>query len=181
MTLIESIRAEFLRYKTLAERAIAQVPDEQLGQPGPNDGNSIAIIVWHLSGNMRSRFTDFLTSDGEKPWRTRDEEFEPRAVTRQDLLTRWESGWQVLLAALEMLSDVDLARTVTIRTEPMPVHLALHRSLAHTSYHVGQIVYLAHSIRGHDWTYLSIAPRQSEAFNAQMAGARAGNRSTSER
>jgi Protein of unknown function (DUF1572) len=114
-TLIESIRAEYTRYKALGEGAIAQVSDAQLGEVAGPAGNSITTIVWHLSGNLTSRFTDFLTSDGEKPWRKRDEEFVSRDVTRDELLRRWEDGWQVLFGALELLSDADLTRTVTIR------------------------------------------------------------------
>jgi uncharacterized damage-inducible protein DinB len=165
MTIIESIRAEYLRYKALAEAAIGQLSDDDLSAQGPNGGNSIAVISWHISGNLRSRFTDFLTSDGEKPWRNRDEEFEARTVTRARLLTKWNQGWDVLLATLATLTREQLQLTVTIRGQPMLVHEALHRSLAHTSYHVGQIVYVAKSFRGKDWTYLSIPPGMSVAYN----------------
>jgi hypothetical protein len=164
-TLIESIRAEYTRYKALGEGAIAQVSDAQLGEVAGPAGNSITTIVWHLSGNLTSRFTDFLTSDGEKPWRKRDEEFVSRDVTRDELLRRWEDGWQVLFGALELLSDADLTRTVTIRQQPSLVHEALHRSLAHASYHVGQIVFLAKALRGEGWRYLSIPPGKSQAYN----------------
>ena len=166
--LIASIDGEYRRYKTLAERALEQVPEDELSSPGPAGGNSLAVVCWHLSGNLRSRFTDFLTADGEKPWRRRDEEFEARTVSRADLVAKWEQGWTVLLEALGNLSDADLDRTVTIRGEALKVHQALHRSLAHTAYHVGQIVYLAKALRGGAWTYLSIAPGQSDAFNHQM-------------
>ena len=155
--IIGSIRAEYLRYKKLAEGAIAQLDDAQLtASTGPATANSIAVICWHVSGNLRSRFTDFLTSDGEKPWRNREEEFDDRTVPRRDLLEKWEQGWAVLLAALDRLDDSQLERTVTIRNEAMPVHAALHRSLAHVSYHVGQIVYLAKAMCGDRWTSLSI-------------------------
>jgi hypothetical protein len=164
--LIDSIRSEYERYKQLAEDAIAQLEEESLAAPGPNDGNSIATICWHMSGNLASRFTDFLTSDGEKPWRRRDEEFYARHVTRAELLAKWAQGWDVLFRALADLNDADLGRTVTIRQQPLRVHEALHRSLAHTSYHVGQIVYLAKAMRGKDWRYLSIPPGQSAAYNA---------------
>ena len=137
--------------KALAESAIEQLDDVQLSTPGPNDGLAIATICWHVSGNLRSRFTDFLTTDGEKPWRKRDEEFEPRSVTRAELLAKWQQGWEALLAALASLTDGQLAKTVTIRGEQLKVYEALHRSLAHTSYHVGQIVYLAKSFRGAAW------------------------------
>lgn len=164
-TIIESIRAEYQRYKALGEGAVAQVGDDQLGVEPEPTSNSVARIVWHVSGNLVSRFTDFLTSDGEKPWRSRDEEFATRAVTRAELLEKWEQGWTVLLAALGQLSDADLSRTVTIRGQSLLVHEALHRSLAHTSYHVGQIVFLAKSLSGPSWKYLSIPPGQSAAYN----------------
>jgi uncharacterized damage-inducible protein DinB len=164
-TFIDSIRSEYLRYKALAEAAIDQLPEDALSVEGPDGGNSIAVICWHISGNLRSRFTDFLTSDGEKPWRNRDEEFEVRTVSRETLLAKWNLGWNALLGALASLSDEQLQQTVTIRGEPLQVQEALHRSLAHLAYHVGQIVYIAKSIRGKDWTYLSIAPGKSNAFN----------------
>ena len=163
--IVGSIRAEYLRYKALAERAIGQLDDSQLIEPGPNGGSSIAVICWHVSGNLRSRFTEFLTTDGEKPWRQREEEFAPRHVTREELLSKWEQGWEALLSALAGLTGEQLAHTITIRGEPLRVHAALHRSLAHTSHHVGQIVYLAKSFRGKDWTYLSIPPGGSDAAN----------------
>jgi len=163
--LVGSIEKEYRSYKRLAERALEQVGEPELSAPGPGEGNSLAVICWHVSGNLRSRFTDFLTSDGEKPWRRRDEEFDARSVSRQELLAKWEQGWIAMLDALEKLEDEDLERTITIRGEPHRVHEALHRSLAHTAYHVGQIVYLAKALRGADWTYLSIPPGQSETFN----------------
>jgi uncharacterized damage-inducible protein DinB len=163
--IIDSIRAEYLRYKALAEAAIDQLPEDQLSAVGPNGGNSIAVICWHISGNLRSRFTEFLTGDGEKPWRKREEEFQDRTVTRSELLAKWKQGWDALLDTLTGVSDDQLDRTVTIRGQPLSVHEALHRSLAHLSYHVGQIVYLAKSFRGKDWTYLSIAPGKSDAYN----------------
>ena len=164
--LIESIRSEYIRYKQLAEDAMAQLEEDSLASPGPNDGNSIATICWHMSGNLASRFTDFLDSDGEKPWRRREEEFLARQVTRAEVLTKWGQGWDVLFGALGALTDADLGRTVTIRQQPLRVDEALHRSLAHTSYHVGQIVYLAKAMKGKDWRYLSIPPGQSAAYNA---------------
>lgn len=168
-SLVESIRAEYTRYKALGEAAMAQVADARLSEaPGPT-GNAIATIVWHLSGNFASRFTDFLTTDGEKPWRARDEEFASRTVTRAELTEKWEQGWTVLLDALAHLSDADLARTVTIRQQPMLVHEALHRSLAHASYHVGQIVFLAKAFAGDGWRYLSIPPGQSATYNQAPA------------
>src|SRR6185436_21143865 len=145
---IESIRDEFLRYKMLAEAAIGQLSDQELSQDQTSGANSIAVICWHISGNLSSRFTDFLTSDGEKPWRHRDEEFESRAVSRVELVEKWERGWAVLFGTLADLTDDQLNQTVTIRREPFLVHQALLRLLAHASYHVGQIVYIAKSLRG---------------------------------
>jgi hypothetical protein len=118
-----------------------------------------------MSGNLRSRFTDFLVSDGEKPWRHRDEEFEERTVSRDALLAKWDEGWQALFAALSGLRDDQLSSTVTIRSQPLKVHEALHRSLAHAAYHVGQIVYLGKMFQGTEWKYLSIPPGGSVAYN----------------
>jgi hypothetical protein len=154
--LIDSVQSEFLRYKQLGEGAIAQVPDDRLSYRPLDTDNSIPVICWHLSGNLRSRFTDFLTTDGEKPWRKRDEEFVDRAVTRSELMERWSAGWAVLLTTLSELDDADLERVVAIRGEEMRVYQALFRSLAHTSYHVGQIVYLAKSLAGAGFRSLSI-------------------------
>ena len=165
MSIVASIRAEYLRYKALGEAAMNQVSEAELSAAGPNGGNSMAVICWHLSGNLQSRFTDFLTSDGEKPWRQREEEFQTRTVTRAELLSKWDQGWKVLLGALGEVTDDHLERTVTIRGQSLLVHEALHRSLAHVSYHVGQIVYLGKSLRGAEWTYLSIPPGQSDAYN----------------
>ena len=159
-TVVASIEAEYRRYKSLGENAVNQLPDAQLADAA-GSSNSIAIIVWHLAGNLTSRFTDFLTSDGEKLWRDRDSEFLARQVTRAELQAKWEDGWRVLFAALSALTDADLAKTVTIRGQPHTVAEALHRSLAHTSYHVGQIVFVAKALRGADWRYLSIPPGRS--------------------
>ena len=173
MSTIESIRAEYLRYKALAEAAIAQVNESDLSvQPSGTD-NSIAVICWHVSGNFESRFTDFLTSDGEKPWRSREEEFQSRTTTRAELLAKWSRGWEVVLRALAELKDEDLQRTVTIRRQPLQVNEALHRSFGHLAYHVGQIVYIGKSLRGTDWHFLSIPPGQSDAYNQAPAIERA--------
>ena len=164
-SIVESIKAEYLRYKTLAEAAIDQLEESDLSREGPNGGNSIAVICWHIAGNLKSRFSGFLTSDGEKPWRQREEEFRARTVSRAELLEKWGDGWKALLDALSELTDDDLGKTITIRQQPLGVHEALHRSLAHTSYHVGQIVYVAKGFRGASWNYLSIAPGQSDSYN----------------
>ena len=165
-SIVSSIRGEYVRYKALAEGAVRQLSDADLVVPGPGDGNSIATICWHVGGNLLSRFTDFLTSDGEKPWRKREEEFARRSVTRDELLAHWERGWTALMQALDSLTDDDLSKTIYIRKQPMLVHEALHRSLSHASYHVGQIVYQARGLKGAAWRFLSIPPGQSDAYNA---------------
>jgi uncharacterized damage-inducible protein DinB len=167
-TLIDSVRGEYLRYKKLAEGAIAQLDDDELAAR-PDGRNSIIVICWHVSGNLRSRFTDFLTSDGEKPWRQREEEFADRAATRAELMAKWDEGWAVLLEALKQLTDDQLHAEVTIRGQGWEVHEALQRSLAHTAYHVGQIVYIAKSLRADKWKFLSIPPGQSDAYNQKPA------------
>lgn len=166
-TLIKSIEGEYRRYKALAEGALSQVEEERLSEAGPSRGNSLAVICWHMAGNFQSRFTDFLTTDGEKPWREREEEFAERHVTREELLAKWNAGWDVLFNALAELSDNDLNRTVKIRGQSLAIHEALNRSLAHASYHVGQIVYLAHAIAGDSWNYLTIPPGGSAAYKPQ--------------
>jgi uncharacterized damage-inducible protein DinB len=175
--LVNSIRAEYVRYKSLAEAAMRQLSEAELSAPGPNGGNSIAIVCWHLSGNLRSRFTDFLTSDGEKLWRQREEEFAARTVSRDELLAKWEQGWQAVLGTLDTLSDEQLGHTVTIRGQGLRVHEALHRSVAHAAYHVGQIVYVAKSLRGREWSYLSIPPGESDAYNKDPRFERAATHS----
>ena len=167
--LIRAIEAEYLRYKALGEGALAQVAESALCEPGPNGGNSLAVICWHVSGNLRSRFTDFLTTDGEKPWRHREEEFAARKVTRAELMEKWEQGWGVLVATLASLTDADLSRTVTVRGQSLLASEAVLRSLAHASYHVGQIVYLAHALVGATWLYLTIPPGASAAYNTDPA------------
>lgn len=163
--IVRSIEMELRRYKELAEGAMSQLGEPDLNRVSPGFDNSIAILVWHISGNLKSRFTDFLTADGEKPWRGRDEEFVARTVNRAELLEKWEDGWRVLFTALGALKDDDLKRSVTIRQQPMAVYAALYRSLAHASYHVGQIVHIAKSARGAAWTFMSIPPGQSDEYN----------------
>ena len=172
--MIASIEAEYRRYKALGEAAIAQVADADLSRPGPGGGNGIAALVWHISGNLASRFTDFRTADGEKPWRVRDDEFSSRTVSREELLDQWKSGWRALFAALEGLTDADVTDTVTVRNQPLRIEEALHRSLAHTAYHVGQLVYLAKLLRGSEWLCLSIPLGGSDAYNRAPTHERAG-------
>ena len=164
-----SIR-EFKRMKALADGALAQItPGQFFATPSPDD-NSIAIIVKHVGGNLLSRWTDFLTADGEKPDRNRDAEFEITAAdTQQTLIAQWESGWAALFSALEPLTDADLETTVTIRGEPLSVLQAINRQLTHYSYHVGQIVYVAKHYAGNSWRSLSIPRGKSVQFNANPA------------
>jgi hypothetical protein len=164
-TLISSIEQEYRRYKTLGDGALAQLADDDLVVRGATWDNSIATIVWHVAGNLESRFTEFLDSDGEKPWRNRESEFEARSVPRAELAAKWDRGWKILFDALAPLTDADLERMVAIRGQPLPVHEALHRSLAHASYHVGQIVYQAKSLRGAEWKFLSIPPGGTSEYN----------------
>lgn len=165
MSVVASLDAEYRRYKALAEAAIQQVGDEELGQTGPGDSNSIEMMVRHIAGNLASRFSDFRGSDGEKPWRNRDEEFEPASLSREQLMGRWDEAWRVLFEAIGSLTDDDLAQSVTIRRQPLRIDEALHRSLAHTAYHVGQIVFLAKAMRADGWRCLSIPRGGSKAHN----------------
>lgn len=174
-TVVASIDREYRRYQALGEEAMAQLDAAQLSVRLGESDNSIATIVAHVAGNFQSRFTDFLTADGEKAWRDRDREFLPGEPTKDELLERWREGWKTLFSTLEELTDADLARTITIRDVPLTVLDALHRSLAHASYHVGQIVYVAKSLRGDRWRYLSIPPGKSEAYRKDAALERALN------
>jgi uncharacterized damage-inducible protein DinB len=160
--------AVFRHYKNLAERAMAQLNDEQLTAVLDDESNSIALIVKHMTGNMRSRFTDFLTTDGEKPDRRRDHEFIDPPSTREALMASWEEGWACVFGALEPLVEEDLAKTVTIRSEAHSVMQAINRQVAHYCYHCGQIVFLAKHL-GHDrWEPLTVARGQSEEFNRRV-------------
>ena len=165
MSVVRSLIDEYQRYKALAEAAIAQVGDEELASPGHDGGNSIEMLIRHIAGNLKSRFTDFRTSDGEKTWRNRDDEFESAALSRSELLNVWEDGWKVLLGELEKLSDADLSATVTVRRQPLRIDEALLRSLAHAAYHVGQIVFMAKAMRGGAWRTLSIPKGGSQEYN----------------
>jgi hypothetical protein len=158
----------FHYYKKLGEQAMGQAPDEALFTALDPESNSIAIIVKHMAGNMRSRWTNFLTSDGEKPDRHRDTEFETPPTTRIQVNQVWEAGWQVVFAALDPLTDADLDRTVNIRHEPHSVMQAIQRQVAHYSYHVGQIVFLGKHF-AKNWTALTVPRGKSEEMNARMA------------
>ena len=159
----------FRYYKRLGENAIAQCPDAGLLAELDEQSNSIAIIVKHLAGNMISRWTDFLTTDGEKSSRNRDSEFEEAPKTRADLLELWERGWKCFIAALEGLNDADMTKTVTIRGEAHSVMQAINRQVAHYSYHVGQIAFLARHFAGANWKSLTIPKKKSQEFNADVA------------
>jgi hypothetical protein len=163
--------------KKLGDKALAQLPDEGFGYAPEPESNSIAIIINHVSGNMISRWTDFLTSDGEKPGRNRDAEFEADTMDRTVIMERWEKGWRVLLAALESLQPSDLMATVYIRGEAHTALQAIHRQIAHYGYHIGQIVYAAKAFRSAEWQTLSIAKGQSAAFNASYSPKNAPNTS----
>jgi len=171
--LITSIEGEFHRYKKLGDETIAQLRDAELAEAAPGGGNSIAILVAHLAGNLKSRFTDFLTSDGEKPWRHRDEEFVSHpGVSRNELIEKWEDGWTTLFKTLNALTDDDLFKKVIIRGEQFSAHETLHRLMAHASYHVGQMVYLGKMFRSSDWKCLSIPLGKSDEFNLNPKGQR---------
>ena len=168
--------AVFRYYKRLAERAMEQIADEQLFASLDAETNSIAVVVKHMSGNMRSRWTDFLTTDGEKPGRNRDSEFVDPPTTRAELLASWEDGWRCVFAAIEPLTDADLVRTVTIRGEEHSVMQAINRQLAHYPYHVGQIVLLARHFSGESWQSLSVPRNKSAEFNRSVAAGEASQR-----
>jgi len=163
-------------YKKLGDRAIEQCPDPGLFTAIDPDSNSIAIIVKHMAGNMRSRWTDFLTSDGEKPDRNRDSEFEAPPQTRAGLVALWEAGWKIFFDTLDSLTDEDLTRTITIRTEPHSVMQAINRQVGHYAHHVGQIVFLAKHFAGENWQTLSVPKKKSAEFNRRVATGEASQR-----
>ncbi len=167
---LEDALRQLRKYKQLADRAIAQISDEQLFIALDGESNSIAIVMKHMAGNMRSRWTDFLTTDGEKPDRHRDTEFERRGETAADLRQSWEAGWELTMGAIAALGWRDLEREITIRGEPHGVVAAVNRQLTHYAYHVGQIVLLAHHFAGPDWQWLSIPPGKSGEFEVSKEG-----------
>jgi hypothetical protein len=171
----------FHYYKRLADRAMAQCPDECLFVTLDAESNSIAIIVKHMAGNMRSRWLDFLTTDGEKPDRNRDTEFENAPATRTELIEMWERGWKYVFGALEPLTEADLTRTVTIRTEPHSVMQAISRQIAHYAHHVGQILFLAKHLtyaKTGKWESLSVPRGKSGEINAKVAVGRSSAQET---
>lgn len=166
----------FHYYKKLAEGAMEQVTDDQLFVRLDDEMNSIGLIIKHMAGNMRSRWTDFLTTDGEKPDRNRDTEFVEPPKTRPALMQTWNEGWQRVFAALEPLTDADLERKVSIRGEPHSVMQAINRQIAHYAYHCGQIVFLAKHFRASEWTTLSVPRNKSAEFNARVNAGEASQR-----
>ena len=165
---MDAIKGVFLTYKKLGEGAMNQLTDQELFQSPSKESNSIAVIVKHLWGNMRSRWTDFLHSDGEKSWRLRDTEFADDITERSELMAKWEEGWKCVFDALDQVSEDMLQDTVYIRKEPHTILKAIHRQVGHYAYHVGQMVFLAKMYRDTDWTSLSIPRGQSDAFNKKM-------------
>jgi uncharacterized damage-inducible protein DinB len=167
----------FQYYKKLGERAMEQLSDSELYAALDGEGNSIAIMVKHMAGNMRSRWTDFLTTDGEKPDRNRDQEFESEGwTTRDELQQRWEAGWIIVFDALSKVSDADLGTKVFIRGEPHSVMQAINRQIAHYAYHVGQIVFLAKHFRANDWKVLTVPRGKSGQFNQDVSDGKASQR-----
>ena len=159
---LESALHEMKRSKELAERAMGQLSDDELHWTPDSDANSVVINVKHMAGNMRSRWTEFLTTDGEKSWRGRDNEFIDDIETRGELMELWREGWSVTFAAIEPLTENDLLKTITIRQEPHTVIQAIHRQVTHYAYHVGQIAYIARQLKPHDWQSLSIPKKKPE-------------------
>lgn len=169
-TVIDATIASYRANKTWADKAIGQVSDENLHVALDANTNSIAVIMKHVAGNLRSRWTEFLTTDGEKPWRNRDDEFVDTFASRAEVLACWEAGWECLFDALAALAPDDLAKTVTIRGEVHTVPLAIQRSLAHTAYHVGQIILIARILAGEEWTTITIPRGASASFNQRVWG-----------
>jgi uncharacterized protein DUF1572 len=165
-------------YKRLTERALEQCPEGGLFRTLDEESNSIATIVKHMAGNMRSRWTDFLSSDGEKPDRNRDAEFETPPKTREELMALWEQGWGYVFGALATLTDADLSRTVLIRNEPHSVIQAINRQIAHYAYHAGQIIFLAKHFAAQEgkWQAVTVPRRGSAEFNARVASGEASQR-----
>lgn len=162
---LDSVRRLFMMYKQLGEKAIAQIDDKDLNWQANEDSSSIVTIIQHLWGNMLSRWTGFLTTDGEKPWRKRDAEFENDMVDRATLLKKWEEGWQCLFNALNSITDGDLDRIIYIRNEGHTILEAINRQIAHYSYHVGQIVYISKLHSKEEWKSLSIPRNKSDEYN----------------
>lgn len=166
--ILDVVRDEFAKIKKLADQSIAQLDDDQLWAKLDPEANSVAVLMRHMAGNMRSRWTDFLTSDGEKPDRQRDREFDDDRRERAAVVAEWEDGWQRLFAALAPLTDADLGATVIIRAEAHTIYQAISRQLAHYAGHAYQILFIAKHLRGSGWRTLSVPRGQSEQFNQMM-------------
>jgi len=173
---LTSIRKQFLYYKTLADKAMEQLASEQLFYTPDDDTNSIAIIVKHLHGNMLSRWTDFLSTDGEKEWRNRDEEFQNPYTDKETLLDKWEEGWKCLFNTLDNLKSENLTNIIYIRNEGHTVVEAINRQLAHYPYHVGQIVFYAKLLKTESWSSLSIPKNRSSSYNTDKFSVEKGKR-----
>ena len=173
---IESAKKQFLYYKTLGEKAMAQLEPQQLFYSPDDDTNSIALIVKHLYGNMLSRWTDFLTSDGEKEWRNRDDEFQDPYTDRETLMQKWNEGWHCLFTALDTVTPQNLNSVIYIRNEGHTVVEAINRQLAHYPYHIGQIVFFAKQIKKSPWQSLSIPKNNSAQYNSQKFAEEKGTR-----
>ena len=165
MQYLNSAKRQFMMYKHLGEKAIAQTEDKELYWQANEDSNSIVMIVKHMWGNMLSRWTDFMTTDGEKPWRQRDAEFENEEWNRENLMLKWQEGWDCLFKALDSITDDDLEKLIYIRNEGHTILEAINRQIAHYSYHVGQIVYIS-KLRGKEWHSLSIPRNKSSEYNS---------------
>lgn len=165
---MKSAIQQFRDYKLLAEKTFAQLKEEDFQHQPDNSNNTLAVNITHLHGNMLSRWTNFLTEDGEKEWRARDTEFEQQELDRATLMRLWEEGWACLLNALESLTPEDLEKTIHIRTKPLTVIEAVHRQLTHYAYHVGQIVFIGKQIKGTEWQPLSVPKGGSAAYNQQL-------------
>ena len=172
MSLAENFLSSYIKrssyYKELGDKTFEQITEPDFHYQPNKESNSIAIIIQHLVGNMLSRFTNFLTEDGEKPWRNRDTEFEEQQLSKDQLLKKWNEGWDCFLSVVKSLTEDDLQKTITIRSEELTVVDALNRQLAHYPYHVGQIVYIGRMIKAEQWKTLSIAKGKSDEFNTKI-------------
>ncbi|NAS12051.1 DUF1572 family protein [Poritiphilus flavus] len=167
---LSSLLSEFKRYKALGDKTFAQLSEEDIRLRQGEEDNSIAVIVKHISGNMLSRWTNFLTEDGEKTWRNRETEFEDSFQSKSDMISAWERGWDCLFEALKSVNNENFDTKVYIRGEAHSIPQAFHRQLGHYAYHIGQIVFLGKMIKGSEWVSLSIPKGGSEAFNKRMFG-----------
>ncbi|MBC8754762.1 DUF1572 family protein [Kordia sp. YSTF-M3] len=173
---LESTRKQFTYYKSLGDKTFAQLSDEEIHWQQNDDSNSVAIIVKHIVGNMLSRWTNFLTEDGEKEWRHRDTEFEDTYTSKAEMITAWEKGWRCLFAAIDPLEAKDVSRIIYIRNQGHTVMEAMTRQLSHYAYHIGQLVYVGKLIRGNEWTSLSIPKGKSSTYNTDKFSKEKGKR-----